>query len=92
MAYFQLFHIFYVYAESGDYLLLGTAQSLEHPDLQPNQIVRGWLPRHRLTEWNTREALEWDHASTVGGPKRKRKEPGLVWDSADGGATWTVVS
>jgi hypothetical protein len=84
---YQLFNIFFVYAEARvkgkDYLLLGTDLSGN-----PEKVVQGWIPKERVSQWNTREALEWDRTSTLPGAKLRRGELGQVWASAQQAHTW----
>ncbi len=83
---FSLFSIYFIYADSnpGDpeqgFFLLG-----KQPTFQPNKVgdaarvVLGWVPKGRVCQWDTREALEWDVASTRPGTARRRADPGQVY-------------
>jgi len=88
---FRLFNIYFIYADSyprsldEGYYLLGTApqfdenRAFEDADV-PRRVVLGWVPKSRICHWDTREALEWDHASTL--PEagdRRRRSPGRVY-------------
>jgi hypothetical protein len=62
----RLYTTQFVYGEADGYVLLGDApQFSSRRDEDVREVVVGWLPRHRVAIWNTREALEWDHESTL---------------------------
>src|SRR5262249_8974790 len=78
---FQLFNIFFVYAETKEFVLLGTNQQLK----DNVEVVRGWIPKGRVAFWTTREAVEWDQPSTLEG---KRKKQGAILKTLDSATKW----
>lgn len=83
---FSLFSIYFLYADSnpGDpddgFFLLG-----KQPTFLPNKlgdaarVVLGWIAKKRVCQWDTREALEWDAASTLPDAMPRRTTPGQVY-------------
>lgn len=85
----RLFSFFFIFGECGaatkepsdDYVLLGTRAYFGDDGTQtparllPTSVVLGWIPKSRLREWNTREALYWDHESA----QSMRRTPGRIW-------------
>lgn len=71
----RLFNIFFVYGQATDadkksHVLLGSNPTFD-PDPNPenlshvSRVILGWVPRERVVEWNTRDALEWNRQSTL---------------------------
>ena len=54
-----LFEIYYVFAQQGDYLLLGTEPRADRPGFR-GEVILGWVPRRRVCPWNTREAVQFN--------------------------------
>lgn len=92
---FRLFNIFFVFGETRqatygstakDYVLIGNAQSFseaayvdEDAERNPANVVEGWVPKNRVAFWNTREAIEWDRASTMRSASPRRTDPARVY-------------
>lgn len=68
---FRLFNIYFVYGDSepadpdGGYLLLGKSHEFSRSRAQDEPdyartIVLGWVPKHRICRWDTREAVEFN--------------------------------
>ncbi len=60
---FPWFSFFFVYAETNNYLLLGSSPSFHERNVRG--VIKGWVPRTMVCEWNTREAYHWDRDSTL---------------------------
>ncbi|MGF1580676.1 MAG: vWA domain-containing protein [Gemmataceae bacterium] len=78
---YQIFNVFFVYAETDDFVLLGSSPVLG----EPKKTIQGWVPRQRVSLWETRLALEWDRESTV---RKIRQEPGKIWKTEDDAYAW----
>jgi hypothetical protein len=69
----RLYTTLFVYGEADNYVLVGEATSFNsRKDEDARKVVLGWLPRHKIAIWNTREALEWDYPSTLEPKDRPR--------------------
>lgn len=79
----SLFTLFFIFGETEDRVLIGNNPTFLNgpigPDEEyaPSSIVLGWVPRRRMEEWNTREALFWDRESTLQSPRRIAE--GRLW-------------
>lgn len=67
--------LFFVYAETADYLLVGKGSRFDPKN--PTAVVQGWIPANRASRWNHRMALEWRSDVTF-------SEPSLRPSNADG--------
>ncbi|MBC7965543.1 MAG: hypothetical protein H7Z17_06395 [Fuerstia sp.] len=55
---YRLATLFFVYQEVPGYYLVGSEFSFKVN--QQREIVKGWIPKDRCIEWDTRLALEWN--------------------------------
>jgi len=63
---YRLYTTLYVYGKGDGYVLVGDEPSFNaRRDEDAARAVLGWLPTDRVEIWNTREAVEWDHESTL---------------------------
>jgi hypothetical protein len=62
----RLYTTMFVFGEADGFVLVGDSSGFRtRDDRYAAEAVMGWLPRNRVAIWNTREALEWDHESTL---------------------------
>ncbi|WP_166820109.1 hypothetical protein [Thalassoroseus pseudoceratinae] len=57
-----LYRILFIYAEYGDWVLVGSKPDVDPlgtPDEWKKELV-GWIPKERVSRWDSRECFEWD--------------------------------
>jgi len=88
---FRLANTFFVFAKYGKdpkdqtrptHYLLGLNSYIPGVK-QPASVIKGWVPAHRVREWDTGEALRWDR-----GPETKDREPGVVFGDEESANDW----
>ena len=88
---FQLYNVFFVYAETDTHLLVGSGPQFSADEDVPgaaDKVVQGWLPKDRAIQWNTREAFEWDRPSTLLEARPRRSFRGLIWENDTAANSW----
>ncbi|MBI2479389.1 MAG: hypothetical protein HYV60_12380, partial [Planctomycetia bacterium] len=68
-----LFEIYYVYDETNTHLFLGSERNVPGENRR-QEILLGWVPKSRLCQWNTREAVEFNKRDIT-----ERTQPALVF-------------
>lgn len=56
---YALFNIFYIFAETPTHFLLGREPRIKDWVTDKDDLL-GWVPRQRVCQWNTREAVEFN--------------------------------
>ena len=54
----SLYSPFYVFDERNDMILIGTDPAIGD-QISPSKVIKGWVKRSDMEEWNTRIGLEW---------------------------------
>ncbi len=75
----SLFSIYYIYAETAEFLLLGTEPRIGEVSEDAQQLL-GWVPRTRVCQWNTREAVEFNKQALL---TQARKQPCRIFLNED---------
>lgn len=87
--YYQLSNLFFVYAEAGDYLLIGSGPYFSDADgRKPEDVVQGWLHVSRASQWFSREAFEWNRESTLPDSNPRRLERGAILEYETAARNW----
>lgn len=82
---YRLFSLFYVFGQADGFVLLGSSPEFD-PDSDPDapfKTVLGWMPKERVSIWNTREAIEWDTPSTSAATELRSIPQGRLYVSTD---------
>ena len=87
----RLFDVFFNWGETElwdgskniKYVLIGPDWDFpfQDPIEDRSRAVLGWVPADRVCHWSTRQAVDWDEASTRPDAKPRRLAQGHVWSS-----------
>ncbi|MCY2989654.1 MAG: VWA domain-containing protein [Planctomycetota bacterium] len=60
-----LFSIFFVFAETDKYVLLGATARFPSDDAAVSPNIYGWVDKLRVSRWNTREGVSWNTETLI---------------------------
>ena len=93
----KLFNVHFIYGDtkpgdkSSGHLLIGTSPNFNYGKSREEQngliymrdVILGWVPKSRVCEWDTREAMEWNWRNTLPNETERRGLPGVVYRSME---------
>lgn len=78
----RLYQIYYVFKITNDAVLVGRSDWLPtRDDNQKQQVIEGWIPKHRLVMWDHRIAVEPNWTSEAVAERRRNNTKATVFSS-----------